>query len=215
VTSVRPRARLLFLAAASLVLFVAIRAWADIEVRAAKFTWDKNDTLRGTFSYRDAIDDKTIAAKLPKGLAVNVVMRGYVYPNGGGDPVALTAHTCKIAYDLWNEVYEVVVNGKKAPPALNMKSLYRLCTDMVDLSIADRALLKGGAAGYQLAVKVEVNPVSEETLQKVQKWVTRSAGTGTGISPGDALFSSFVSVFMKKIASADKVVEFKTASFPP
>ena len=59
-----------------------------------------------------------------------------------------------------------------------------------------------------------MNPVSDETLKKIQQWVTRPTGASGSIGAGDALFASFVGVFMKKVATADHVVEFRTASFP-
>ncbi len=188
-------------------------AQANLDVRAAKLAWDKG-VLRGTFAFNDAID-KVVQKKLYNGLAVTIVMRGYVYPNGGGDPVALTAHTCRVAYDLWTEVFSVVVNGQKKPPVANMKGVYRLCTDMRDLPIVERPNLKGKPQDYFLAVKIEVNPVSEKLLKEIQRWVTRPLGVSGSISAGDALFATFVGVFMKKaVAGADKVVEFRTLSFP-
>jgi hypothetical protein len=202
-------------ALAAMVLAVTTRARADLEVRTTKFAWDKAGTLRATFSFRDAIDDPAIQKKLANGLPVTVIMRGYAYPNAGGDPVALTAHTCRVAYDLWNELYRVVVNGVPQPPVVNMKGVYRLCTTMNELAIADKQTLKYDPASYFLAVKVEVNPISEETLKKIQSWVTRPSGASGSIGPGDALFASFVGVFMKKVATADRVVEFRTPSFPP
>jgi hypothetical protein len=202
-------------AAATLALVTAApEAKAALPVRPATFKWDKAGVLRGSFSFRDALDDKAIAKKLANGLEVKLVMRGYVYPNAGGDPIALTAHTCSIAYDLWNEVFLVSVNGGKSKPVVNKKGVYRLCTDLVDHPIADRTTLKSQPTQYYLAVKIEVNPVSADTLKRVQQWVTRSTGASGSISPGDALFASFVGVFMKKIATADLVIDFQTESFP-
>lgn len=194
---------------------VVARAWAALPIRAATYTWDKNSVLRGTFSFRDAIDDPAIKKKLTNGLGVHLVMRGYVYPNGGANPVALTAHSCKVAYDLWEEVYRVVVNSGKTQIAPNMNGVYRRCTDMADLTIADRTTLAGKGSGYFLGVKVEVNPTSPAMLQQIQQWVTRPSGASGTINPGDALFASFVGAFMTKVPTADKVVEFQTASFPP
>ncbi len=202
---------------AALVVTIAVATAADaqLQVRPAKFAWDKAGMLRATFEYRDAFDDPKVKKRLYNGLPVDIVMRGYVYPNGGGDPVALTAHSCRVAHDVWNEIYSVVVNGVKKPPVVNMKGVYRLCTDMVDLPIAEKAILKN-PQNFFLAVKVEVNPVSAAVLKEIQRWVTRPLGVSGGISAGDALFASFVGVFMKKqVASADNVIEFKTASFPP
>jgi hypothetical protein len=203
------------LALAAAALLVTPLATAQLPTRAATFTWDKTGVLRGTFTYQDAIDEK-IRKRLTQGLAVTFVMRGYVYRTGSTTPIALTGHTCRVAYDLWNDVFRVVVNGATKPPVVNLKGVYRLCTDMVDLPISDRKTLKGPTSDYYLAVKVEVNPVSDKLLKEMQAWVTRPLGVSGTIGTGDALFATFVSVFMQKsVATADKVVEFRTAVFPP
>lgn len=199
------------LAAAAALLF-AVPAAADLASRSATFSWDKSNVLRATFAYRDAIDDK-IKKRLANGLPVTIVMRGYVYKTSGGDPVALTAHHCRVAYDIWNEVFRVVVNNVKKPPVVNLNGVYRNCTDMLELPVGDRATLKKGN-DYYLAVKVEVNPVSEQLQKQIEMWVTRPSGVSGGITAGDALFATFVSVFMKKQVGADNVVEFRTAVFP-
>jgi hypothetical protein len=206
------RAAAALLAAA---LLVTPLATAQLTTRTATFTWDKNSVLKGTFSYKDAIDEK-IKKRLGQGLAVNIVMRGYVYRTGSTTPIALTASTCRVAYELWNETFTVVVNGVTKKAVVNINGVYRLCTDMVDLPISDRKTLKGSGADYYLAVKVEVNPVSPKLLKEMQAWVTRPLGVSGTIGAGDALFATFVSVFMQKsVASADKIVEFRTATFPP
>jgi len=198
------------------VLLAATTADGALAVRPAVLAWDKSGVLRGTFSFRDAMDDKEVKKRLANGLPVTVVMRGYVYPNSGGDPVALTAHTCRVAYDLWNEVFLVIENGGKSKPIVNMTGVYKRCTDMVDLPITDRAPLKGKPQDYYLAVKVEVNPVSQALLKEIQRWVTRPLGVSGSITAGDALFATFVGVFInKQVQSAERVVEFRTASFPP
>jgi hypothetical protein len=195
-------------------------ARAQLNTRATTFTWDKNGMLRATFNYRDAIDAKIQKRLFQAALPVTIVMRGYVYRTGETQPVALTAHTCRVAMDIWNDVFRVVVNGVSKPPVVNstLNGVYRLCTDMVDLPIADRATLKGKPSDYYLAVKVEVNPISEQLIKEIQRWVTRPLGVSSSINPsaGDTLFATFVSVFMKKqVATAEHFVEFRTAAFPP
>jgi hypothetical protein len=213
----RRKATLLALATAS--LFAATTTTeahaGGLPVRAAKLAWDKSNTLRATFSFPEAVDDPGIRKKLYGGLKVSIVMRGYVYPVGGGDPVALTAHTCDVAYDLWNEVFKIIVDGRStARYAVNLKGVHRACTELVELPVVERASLRGRVDGYYLAVKVEVNPVSTALLKQVQSWVTRPVGQSGAIAPGDALFSSFVGIFMKKLATADYSLEFETAPFP-
>jgi hypothetical protein len=201
--------------AALVVLTVTTIARAAIEQRTAKIDWDKNDLLHGALPMNDAIDVPKIKKKLADGLPVTVQMRGYVIPVAGGDPVVFTAHTCRVAYDLWNEVYEVTENGQKKPPAPNMKGVYRRCTSM-DVAIVNRANLPGKAPDYQLHVKIDVNPVDPDLQKKIQQWVTRPSGTTGSISPGDALFATFANVFIgKKIQPAEHVLEFNTQAFPP
>ncbi len=213
-----PRESWFLLLAGALVLLVTARALAQASapLRTAKFAWDKNNVaLRGTFAFKDALEDKVIARKMANGMKTTLFMRAYVYANSGGNPIGWTAHTCNIGYDLWNEVYNVAVNNGKVQVVVNAKGVHRLCTEMADKELVQRSALSGSASGYYLYVKVEVNPVSPQTLQRIQQWVTRPAGASTTISPGDALFASFVGVFMKNLPNADKEVEFKTASFPP
>ncbi|MCA9586650.1 MAG: hypothetical protein KC657_14945, partial [Myxococcales bacterium] len=58
-------------------------------------------------------------------------------------------------------------------------------------------------------VIVEVNPVSPKTLEQMRKWVSRPAGS-TGIGPGDALFGSFVGLFVRQIGNADRTLRFRS-----
>ena len=202
--------------AALVVLLVTTMARAALDVRKATFEWDKEkDLLHATLPMRDAIDAPKIKKKLADGLPVTVQLRGYVVPVSGGDPVVFTAHTCLIAYDLWNELYKVSVNGGASKPVPNMKGVYRRCTDM-DLPVTARSNLPNKPDTYLLHVKIDVNPTAENLQKKIQQWVTRPSGTTGSISPGDALFATFANVFIgKKIPPAEHVIEFNTQAFPP
>ncbi len=189
-------------------------AAADLAVRPTKFVWDKGDVLRGTFSFTDVLDNPAVKTKHTKGTIITVVMRGYILPNGGGDPIALTAHTCTFVWDLWNDVFRVSVDGGPSKVKINMKGVYKECTELVDHPIVERFRVKANPAGYYLAVKAEVNPTDAKKLAQIKAWVTRPAGATGGISLGDALFASFVGLFMKDILTADAVVDFRTPSFP-
>jgi hypothetical protein len=206
-------------AAALIVLGVTSIARAALDVRPTKLEWDKdkNDVLRGVLPIQDAIDNKAIKKKLADGLPVTVQVRGYVVLVGSENPqpIVFTAHTCRVAYDLWNEVYEISENGTKRPPVVTMKGVYRRCTNM-DMNVVLRSDLPTKPPDYELHVKVDVNPVDPELQKKIQQWVTRPSGTTGAISPGDALFATFANVFMsKKIPPAELVIEFRTGSFPP
>ena len=51
-------------------------------------------------------------------------------------------------------------------------------------------------------------------LEQMRKWVSRPAGS-TGIGPTDALFGSFVGLFVKQMGTADRTLRFRTQSVTP
>src|SRR5262249_58019727 len=65
---------------------------------------------------------------------------------------------------------------------------------------------------FELAIRVDLNPVSKETLAEVRRWL--SQGTAGGVDRGGAFFGSFVSVFVNpKIAEADRVIRLRSQPF--
>jgi hypothetical protein len=182
--------------------------------RQANYAWDKT-LLRASFSYRDAID-AAIAPKIDSGLWNDVAMRAYVFKAGDSAPIALAVRTCKVIYDLWQEVYRIKVTelGKQSDTAvLTMDGVRRVCAEARDLAIADRTILQAGAQ-YFLAVVVEVNPVSPAMLAQMQRWMSRPGGS-TALNPGDALFGSFASLFARQIGKSDKTTTFRTQPVVP
>lgn len=187
--------------------------------RQATYTWEKQangpDLLQGSFSFVD-VADAAIRQKLGSGLPTIIVMRAYVLREGESDPVALAARTCKVRYDLWGEVYGLTISeaGKERnAAAYNVEGVLRNCFEVRKMTLADRSLLTPGKAHF-LGVIVEVNPVNAQMVEQMRKWVTRPAGS-TGINPGDALFGSFVGLFVRQIGTADRTLRFRTQSLTP
>lgn len=207
-------------------IFVASTALADdppkqeeLPRRQSNFAWNKTEKqgtfLNASFSFRDVID-KAMAEKLASGLPNNIAMRAYVLREGEANPVALAVRTCKVTFDLWEEVYRLEISGpggKKDTAALNLDGVLRQCAEARDLPVAERSLLTAGKPHF-LGVIVEVNPVSPQMLEQMRKWVSRPAGS-TGIGPTDALFGSFVGLFVKQMGTADRTLRFRTQSVTP
>lgn len=193
---------------------------AELPRRQANFTWEKNDRtkqvlLRASFSYRDVID-KTMVDKLASGLPTVIAMRAYVLREGEANPIALAVRTCRVVYDLWDEVYRLKVTsagGERDSAALNVEGVLRQCAEARDLAVADKALLEVGKPHF-LGVIVELNPVSPQMLAQMRQWVSRPAGS-TGIGPGDALFGSFLGLFMRQLGNADRTLRFRTQPITP
>jgi hypothetical protein len=186
----------------------------QLPMREVNFAWDKT-LLRVSVSFRDVLD-KTLTDKLSSGLPSVIAMRAYVYRDEDATPVALTVRTCRVVYDLWEEVYRLKITSPgvdRDTAAINLEGVLRQCADARDLPVVDRPLLAAGKAHF-LAVIVDVNPVSPQMLAQMRQWVARPTGS-TGIGPGDALFGSFVGLFVRQIGTSDKTLTFRTKTFTP
>lgn len=185
---------------------------AALPARTAQIALDDR-LVTLTVSFRDVVDAE-ISKKLQSGLPTVLTMRGYVFPEAGGDPIALTAKSCRIVYDLWDEVFRIQLTqpgGQSSAVAVNVEGVLRNCGEAKKMPLAARALM-GDSVRYFVAVLVEVNPVSPEMLDRIKKWVTRPTGA-SAIGPGDSLFGSFVGLFVAKVGDADKKLAFRTQAF--
>lgn len=187
---------------------------AKLPQRQANFAWDKT-LLRASFSFRDALD-APLQHKLSSGLPTVVAMRAYVLREGEPDPVALAVRSCRVVYDLWDEVFRITITGpggERHTAAINVEGVMRQCLEARDLPVAQRAVLRAGKPHY-LGVIAEVNPVSPQMLEQMRKWVSRPADA-TSIGPSDALFGSFVGLFVRNIGASDKTLRFRTQALTP
>lgn len=192
---------------------------SQLPQRQSTFSWEKQekgpDPLMASFSYVDVIDG-AFRNKLSNGLPTVVVMRAYLWKEGESEPVALAARTCRITYDLWEEVYRLKISGpsgERDTAVLNIEGVLRQCFEARKLQVTDRSLLTAGKPHF-LAAIVDVNPVNAQMVEQMRKWVTRPAGS-TGIGPGDALFGSFVGLFVRDISKAERTLRFRTQPFTP
>jgi hypothetical protein len=192
----------------------ALKSPAQLTQRTATIALEKK-TVVMTVSFRDAVD-AAISKKLLSGLPTTIAMRGYVFKDNGGDPVALAARSCKIVYDLWDEVFRVTVTqsgGQTTTVAVNVEGVLRNCAESKKVPVMERSLMKDGTK-YFVAVIVEVNPISADMLDRIKRWVTRPHGT-TSLPSSDSLFGSFVGLFVTRVPSADRRVQFRTQAFLP
>lgn len=176
---------------------------------------NEKGSLKLTVSYREVVDD-AITKKLLSGLPTVIAMRGYLFKEGSTDPIALTARSCRVVYDLWDEVFRITITqagGTSSAVAVNVDGVLRNCGESKKQALVDKATL-ASSAKYFVAGIVEVNPVSADMLERIKKWVTRPNGTNA-IGPSDALFGNFVGLFVTRVGDADKRLTFRTQSFVP
>jgi hypothetical protein len=216
------RAQLLFCLFALAILVVARDARAQQQPAspamlpgvAATYVWS-GMTLRASFKYREIVDND-LANNLTSGLPTTFAMLAWVVRESDQQPVALAARQCRVVYDLWDDVYRLKISERNHPDqdraAYNLDGVLRVCAEARDLDVVtNRASLQPGA-GYFLAVEVDVNPISQEMLEQMRRWVSRPSGS-TDIGPGDSLFNSFAGLFVRQIGTADKTLRFRTPRF--
>lgn len=201
---------------------------ADLPTREVSLLWDSapvgQELLHASFSYRDLVDRKT-EEQLQSGLPVTLSLRVYVLREGQKEPIALSVRSCRVVYDLWDEVYRIKIvapeskpkpDGKPVIPernaaAVSVDGVLRQCAEAKTLPIVSRGVLVPRVR-YFLGVLAEVNPVSPQMQDEMRRWVTRPPGA-TGIGPQDALFGSFALLFVRDLAGADRTVRFRSRSF--
>jgi len=147
---------------------------------------------------------------LASGFTSTVVVRVWIYPRDSTDPVAFVLSERKVLYNLWDEVYELKIDGRIFKEKRQADALKHM-TSIEDMVVAQLSALPVGQE-FQLAMQAELNPVSKETLAEVRRWL--SQGTGGGLDRGGAFFGSFVSVFVNpKIPEADAVIRVRSQPF--
>jgi hypothetical protein len=142
-------------------------------------------------------------------------MRAYVFREAGSSPLAAAFKTCRVIFDLWDEIYRIEISQSGASDIVTasptLEGVLRRCGETDKLAVMARSAIPAGA-NCHIAGIVEVNPVSPEMLERIKRWVSRPSGTSTS-APGDALFGSFVGLFVARIGSADRHIAFRTQPF--
>jgi hypothetical protein len=185
--------------------------------RDATLWWDdKKGLLLLDLPFRDIIDAE-MENKLSRGFSTTIVFTATVYRAGAPQPLSTAAQSCKITWDVWEEVYYVerARSGanKTREPVTTIEGVLRRCAQALQLVAGDRSQVPRNA-NLLVIGKIQVNPISQDVLNQIQRWVMRPNGTGT-VAAGDALFSTFTGLFLNRIGEADRLLEFTTKTLVP
>lgn len=199
------------------IVLVALPARADDdddrpEVQKMRFV-ERNEQLHATARFGHLFDAAAYQA-LDSGFASTVVVRMWIYPRNSTEPIAFMLLQRQVLYNLWDEVYELRFDdpgGRRTFKEKRKAEALKRLTTLDDIPVAKLAEIPYQDV-FLLAMEIELNPVSKETLAQVRRWL--SQGTGGGLDRGGAFFGSFVSVFVNpKIAEADRVLRIRSQPF--
>jgi hypothetical protein len=134
-----------------------------------------------------------------------------------GEPIALAVQRAEIVYDIWDERFSVRVTrglGAElralAPTA--EEAIWR-ATALWQLPIAETSRLRGGGR-YVVLVRGDLNPISEDLLADVRRWLVQPARGQRRLGAGDSFFGSFISIFVNpRIDDSERQVRFVSQPF--
>jgi hypothetical protein len=172
------------------------------------------DVLQTTFGYRDVFSPP-VRKKMTSGLPTRLLVHVALESEKGGTPAAYWARSAEIVYDLWEENFAITVADAQSKRHTRVSSLEQAvdATGVLwRVPVADTGGLKPGL--YRLRVLAEVNPVSEEMVRNIQRWIARPKG-GRGESEARSnFFGAFVGHFVdRSIGQAERAVGFVSQWF--
>ena len=159
-----------------------------------------------------ALDTPAFRDKLASGLPQTIVMRHYAYRSSGGKPLGVTVSSCRVVFDIWQERYRVQLQRglqEEVRTFADVAQVVRACLDVRDLAVG-KAVHYGRAKQIYLATLVELNPLSDQTIARIRRWLARPGG---GDIERQAFFGSFVSLFVNhRIGDAERSLGLRSST---
>jgi Domain of unknown function (DUF4390) len=153
--------------------------------------------------------------RLRSGFVSRVVIRTELYREGAREPLAIADRRADILYDLWDERFRVRVIDRDGPhdyTAATAQEAILLATALYRFAVTELSRLQGGVV-YRLRFRADLNPLSEDLVQEVRRWLVRAPGQGRAGS-SDSVFGSVVSIFVNpRVEESERQITFWSQSF--
>jgi hypothetical protein len=195
---------------------VAMTAEAAVPNVRATGIARKGDKLVASVGLQDVFQPRDVD-RLLSGFSTRVLIRVALLREGSDEPVAQAMRLSEIVYDLWDEKIRVRTStDQPTKPEIQVvttpKAAVEIATNLAAFPLIDLAKLDPGAT-YHLSVRADLNPISEELVTNVRRWLSRPSGRGRTGS-GDNFFGSFVSVFVNpRIEDSERLVQIVSQPF--
>jgi hypothetical protein len=166
--------------------------------------------LQDLFGPRDA-------ERLLSGFSTRVLIRVALVRDGGEEPIAQAMRLAEIVYDLWDEKLRVRFStGKPGVTETQIvatpKEAVDVAASLVAFPLVEIGKLEPGSS-YQLSLRADLNPISEELVSNMRRWLSHPSGRGRS-GAGDSFFGSFVSVFVNpRVDDSERLLQILSQSF--
>ena len=160
--------------------------------------------------------------RLLSGFSTRVLIRAALVRDGldeSNEPIAQATRLAEIVYDLWDEKLRVRLQAGKPGAAETQvvatpKAAVDLATSLVAFPLVEMSKLDAGAS-YHLSLRADLNPISEELVSNMRRWLSHPSGRGRS-GAGDSFFGSFVSVFVNpRVDDSERQLQIVSQSFRP
>ncbi|HVV49976.1 MAG TPA: hypothetical protein VHO06_09975 [Polyangia bacterium] len=156
-------------------------------------------------------------ARLKSGFATRVLIRAALEEASSGEPVAVAVQHAEIVYDIWDEKFDLrtsdgVTPEKRSVVSTADQAIGRAAV-LLEAPVIETARLRPGGV-YVLTVRGDLNPISEDLLVEVRRWLVQPARGQRRLGAGDTFFGSFVSIFVNpRIEDSERQVRFVSQPF--
>ena len=158
-------------------------------------------------------------ARLTSGFATRVLLRVALQEEGASEPIAVAFQRTEIVYDIWDERFRLRVTRGSGPDvhleARTPDEAIARAAALWEFPVAEASRLRPGAT-YVVAFRGDLNPISEELLADVRRWLAQPARGQRRVGTGDTFFGSFVSIFVNpRIEDSERQLRFLSQRFDP
>jgi hypothetical protein len=155
--------------------------------------------------------------RLTSGFSTRVLIRVALQEASGDEVVSLAVQRAEIVYDIWDEKFSVrVTRGLGAELRAIVQtadeSIWR-ATSLWQVPIADARRMRPNVR-YVVMARGDLNPISEDLMADVRRWLVQPAHGQRKLGAGDSFFGSFVSIFVNpRIEDSERQVRFQSQQF--
>jgi hypothetical protein len=155
--------------------------------------------------------------RLKSGFSTRILVRAAVEDAATGDVESLAVWHGEILYDIWDEKFAVRTAANAAPEqravVASADEAIARTTALFELPVAELARLRPGTR-YVVAFRGDLNPISQDLLAEVRRWLVQPSRGQRRLAAGDSFFGSFVSIFVNpRIEDSERQVRFVSQPF--
>jgi len=200
----------------ALGVLVLLGAGAAVAAPAVRLTGvaRKSDKLVVSVGLQDLFGPREME-RLLSGFTTRVLIRVALVRDDQNQSIAHAVRLSEIVYDLWDEKLRVRVSADKPGKAethevLAPQAAVDIATSLIDFPLVDVGKLDVGAV-YHVSFRADLNPISEELVTNVRRWLSRP---GSRAGSGESFFGSFVSVFVNpRVEDSERMLGLVSQAF--